>query len=143
MKRNRAVSAEINFLLPCICHCKGCDPQILDRRSPYAQHPGWQPQSRSAPGFEKRRQRLHLGGAGFAHDRSCSRVRAGCLLFCFYVSFRLLCHFAHLIHLGEDSVGVRCLLQYLRLRIVTIVDHGQIPPQLFEQEDELGGLLLG
>ena len=35
------------------------------------------------------------------------------------------------------------LLHCLRFRIVTILDHGHIPSQLFEQVNELGGFLLG
>jgi hypothetical protein len=54
------------------------------------------------------------------------------LLCCFSVPFHLLRHYTYFIYFGEDSVWVCWLLHCLRLRIVTLLDHGHIPSQFFE-----------
>ena len=54
------------------------------------------------------------------------------LLFFFSVMFRLIRSYPQFMRPSEDSVWVRRLLHDLRLRIVAILDHGQIPSQLFE-----------
>src|ERR1019366_9534729 len=68
---------------------------------------------------------------------------AACVLFGFSDGLQSLVRLAAFIECGKHQIRIHRLLKRCRLGIMAVADIRQIAPQLFQQVDKLGGLLLG